>query len=94
MIIQNGTTFNYNTGSTVSGAGAFTNNASLQLNTDVVFPASLVFANSATINGPGNLTINNDFTIQGQITGPGIMTINANSTWISGSLDVYKRQVI
>ena len=31
MIIQNGTTFNYNTGSTVSGAGAFTNNASLQL---------------------------------------------------------------
>ena len=86
FIIQGGTTFNYNPGSTVGGTGAFTNNSTLQLNTDVVFPAPLVFTSTNTINGPGNLTINNDFTIQGQITGPGILTINANSTWINGSL--------
>jgi hypothetical protein len=81
-----GTTFNYNSLSSISGTGAFTNNSTLNLNVNAVFPSGINVVNTVTINGPGNLTINSDFIIQGQILGAGTLTINANSTWIGGVL--------
>ena len=83
---QNTSTFNHNTGSQISGSGNFENGGTLTLNISQVFAASLVFSSTSTINGAGNLTINNDFTIQGNITGAGSLTINGNSTWPGGTL--------
>ena len=84
--IQNGTTFNYNSGSTVSGSGTLTNGATMNLNTNAVFPAGMNVVNNGTFTGVGNLTLNSDFVIQSQFYGPGILTINANSFWIYGTL--------
>ena len=81
--------FSNNAGSVISGTGSFTNGSggTLDLNSNLVFPSTVLFSNTGTISGPGNLTINNDFTFQGTIGGSGNFTINANSTWSGGSLD-------
>jgi hypothetical protein len=79
-------TFNHNTGSVVSGTGSFANAGTLTLNINQVFPSTLVFgSNTGTINGNGDLTINNDFVNQGSITG-GSLTINGNMDWQSGTI--------
>jgi len=82
---QNNSTFNHNAGSVITGTGSFSNSGVLSLAIDQIFPASLVFSNSNTINGPGALTINNDFVIQGTING-GDMTLNGNGDWQGGTL--------
>jgi hypothetical protein len=83
---QNSSTFNHNTGSVISGTGSFANSGTLNLNIGQVFPATLVFSNSGIINGNGNLTVNNDFVIQGQILGTGAFTLNGNGDFQNGTL--------
>ena len=85
--INGGMAFNLNAGSSVSGTGTFNNNGTLNLNVSAVFPSTMNVTSTTAINGAGDLTINSDFIIQGQISGSGILIINANSTWINGSLD-------
>ena len=88
MFTLNGNiTFNYNTGTTVSGTGTFNNNGTLMLNISAVFPSTMNVTSTTVITGVGNLTINSDFVIQNQILGPGLLTINGNSTWTFGTLD-------
>jgi hypothetical protein len=85
-----GVTFNHNTGSSITGTGSFMNTGTLNLNIDLVTPSGILFSSnggSSVIQGPGNLTLNNDFSIQGIIQGMGTLTINANTTWITGTLD-------
>jgi hypothetical protein len=83
---QNNSTFNLTPGSVISGTGSFTNAGVLTLNINQVFPATLVFTNTNTINGNGALTVNNDFIIQGSITGNGAFTLNGNGDWQGGTL--------
>ena len=83
---QNNSTFNHNTGSVVSGTGNFGNSGTLVLNISQVFPSTLVFSNSNNINGSGDLTVNNDLVILGNISGTGAFTLNGNGVWQSGVL--------
>src|SRR6185503_1461232 len=80
--------FDHNGGSVITGSGDFTNNGTMHLNINQAFPSSLEFAvgSSSITTGSGNLTINNDFTMQGEISGSGSLTINANTTWNGGTL--------
>lgn len=77
--------FNYNAG-TITGTGTFTNLSELNLAIDLSFPASLIFSTntSHTVAGPGDLTINYDFSIDGHYNGPGALIIHGNTTWNSG----------
>ncbi len=79
-------TINHNSGSVISGNGAFNNAGTFKLNIDQVFPATLVFNNTGTIDGDGNLTVNNDFTFSGVLKGSGIFQPNENVTWNGGNL--------
>ncbi|HLF62215.1 MAG TPA: HYR domain-containing protein, partial [Saprospiraceae bacterium] len=54
---------------------------------DLTFPASIPFTNTGTVQGDGNLTVNNDFILAGTIQGNGSLTVNGNTTWNSGTLD-------
>ncbi len=83
-IFNNNSISNHNTGSVISGTGGFNNNSTLNLNIAQVFPSTLVYSQNGTAQGPGNLTINNDFTMQGTIQGAGSLTINGNTIWNSG----------
>ncbi|MBL0006821.1 MAG: hypothetical protein IPP25_06410 [Saprospiraceae bacterium] len=83
-------TFNHSTGSLIQGTGSFINIGTLNLNIDLLFPSGITFASPGTgsvIQGSGNLTINNDFSIQGTIQGVGTLNVNGNTTWPSGALD-------
>ncbi|HET9279012.1 MAG TPA: hypothetical protein VFN95_12530, partial [Flavitalea sp.] len=83
------TSFAFNAGSAISGTGSFINSASMTLNVNVVFPATILFntgGHTSVINGTGNLTINNDFTMQGLVDGSGALIINGNVVWNSGTL--------
>lgn len=73
----------------ITGQGHFTSSASLILNAPQEFPFPLLYAmdNSATIRGPGNLTLNQDFEINGSILGPGTLDINGNTVWNRGTLN-------
>ena len=88
FINETNNTFHHNSGSVITGTGTFTNNGTLNLNIDQTFPSTLSYAvgSSSLTTGPGNLTINNNFTMQGDIDGSGSLAINANIIWISGSL--------
>jgi len=79
-------TLNHNTGSFISGSGSFNNGGTLKLNMDMVFASSLLFSNTGTIEGNGNLTINNDFAFSGIIRGSGLLQLNENAVWSGGNL--------
>ena len=78
-------TLNHNAGSVINVTGNFNNSGIFNLNIDQVFPATLVFSNSGTVDGPGNLTINNAFTFSGDIIGAGSLFLNENATWAGGT---------
>ena len=77
--------FNFDAG-TISGTGNFTNLSELNLAIDLEFPNTLIFTTntSHTVAGPGDLTLNYDFTIEGHYNGPGALIIHGNSVWNSG----------
>ncbi|MEO8770961.1 MAG: LamG-like jellyroll fold domain-containing protein, partial [Ferruginibacter sp.] len=84
--VNNGGTFNHNSGSVISGTGNFNNGGLMNVNVPLIFPASLLFASTGAIDGLGDLTINNDFTMQGNIYGGSGLNIKAIATWNSGHL--------
>jgi hypothetical protein len=86
FIIENN--FNHNGGS-ITGTGHFINSSRLTLNTDQEFPATLVFTmdpTGSTVDGPGNLILNQDFTIVGSVSGVGILAVHGNTWWNSNTL--------
>jgi hypothetical protein len=80
-------TFIHN-GGNITGIGYFTNSSRLDLNINQAFPATLAFTMhpGSTIDGPGDLTLNQDFTIAGSILGPGILVVHGNTVWNSNTL--------
>jgi hypothetical protein len=88
-IIGNTGTFVHATGSTISGTGAFNNNSggTLTLNIPQTFPATLALTNNGgTINGAGNLVVNNVFSFSGNIIGTGTLLLNEGGSFNSGTL--------
>ncbi len=81
-----GTNSTFNSNTQFTGSGTVTNNGTnIFLNTNVVFPSSIIFPKSgASIIGAGDLTVNNDFIINGNVTGTGAFTVNGNVEWQSG----------
>ncbi len=84
--LDNALTFNHNTGSVLSGTGTFTNNGTLNLNISQSFGPTLLFPNSGVINGAGNLTVNNNIIINGNLQGGGTLIVNGNTIWNSGQI--------
>ncbi|NII27839.1 hypothetical protein HB364_22340 [Pseudoflavitalea sp. X16] len=80
-------TFIHN-GGNITGIGHFTNSSRLDLNINQAFPAALEFTMhpGSTVDGPGDLTLNQDFTITGSILGPGILVVHGNTVWNSNTL--------
>src|SRR5688572_3770084 len=84
-----GASLSFATGSVIGGAGSVTNNGVMNLGINIVFPATIPFnigTHTSNILGAGNLTINNDFVMQGTISGSGALTINGNITWNNGRI--------
>lgn len=82
-----GGAFNVNTGSLIGGSGLINNTETINLNTALVLPASINFTSNNTIQGAGDLTINQNFTIEGAIQGSGALILNGTqNTWRSNIL--------
>lgn len=83
---NSGYTFSHNTGASLTGSGTFSTTG-LTLNASLFIPEEIIFSSTSEISGSGNLTINNDFTIQNTISGSGSLTINGNIGWNNGTIN-------
>src|SRR5688572_16793623 len=84
-----GASLSFATGSVIGGTGSVTNSGIINLGINIVFPATIpltIGTHTSNILGAGNLTINNDFVMQGTISGSGALTINGNITWNNGRI--------
>lgn len=83
-------TFHHNTGSMILGTGHIVNAGMMHLNDHLELPSPpgvILFTNTGTVQGDGDLTVNHNFTLTGIIQGDGAFDVNGNTIWTSGILD-------
>ncbi|MBE0639477.1 MAG: hypothetical protein IH598_13250, partial [Bacteroidales bacterium] len=93
LAVNEGLTFNWNTGSAITGSGVLSFNhpgSTLVLNNDMVIPSTTSLVLASNVTGAGNLTCNGALTLDSyyiEINGPGTLAINENSIWNAARLN-------
>ncbi len=81
-----GCIFDYNTGSTITGTGGFTNGGTMNLNINLSTAAGAALTNAGIMAGTGNITTNGSFVNSGNISTSGNILTNGSFTWSAGTI--------